>query len=133
VNQPQFYTQLFGIFALVALMLAGVGVYGTMSYTVGQRTRELGIRLALGAESRQVTGMVARQGMIVAAVGLVLGLVTAVAGARMLESFLFGVSARDPLTYASGSAFLGLVAVAACWIPARRAGRADPMRALRME
>jgi predicted permease len=133
VNQPQFYTQLFSAFALVALILAGVGVYGTMSYTVGQRTRELGIRLALGADSGEVTGMVARQGLRVTVVGLVLGLIAAAAGARVLESFLFGVSARDPLTYAAGSLFLGVVATAACWIPARRAGRADPMQALRME
>jgi predicted permease len=133
VNQPQFYTQLFSVFALVALVLAGVGVYGTMSYTVGQRTRELGIRLALGAESGEVTGMVARQGLRVALVGTVLGLIAAAAGAQVLESFLFGVSARDPLTYAAGSLFLGAVAIAACWIPARRAGQADPMRALRME
>jgi predicted permease len=133
VNQPQFYTQLFSVFALVALVLAGVGVYGTMSYTVGQRTRELGIRLALGAESGEGTGMVARQGLRVALVGTVLGLIAAAAGAQVLESFLFGVSARDPLTYAAGSLFLGAVAIAACWIPARRAGQADPMRALRME
>jgi len=133
VNQPQFYTQLFSAFALVALILAGVGVYGTMSYTVGQRTRELGIRLALGAKAGDVTAMVARQGMTVAGMGLVLGLIAAAAGAQLLESFLFGVSARDPLTYAAGSLFLGAVAMAACWIPARRAGKADPMQALRME
>ena len=133
VNQPQFYTQLFSVFALVALVLAGVGVYGTMSYPVGQRTRELGIRLALGAEAGDVTAMVARQGLRVAVIGLVLGLIAAASVAQVLESFLFGVSARDPLTYAAGSLFLGVVAVAACWIPARRAGRADPMQALRME
>ena len=133
VDQPQFYTQLLGIFALVALVLAGVGVYGTMSYTVGQRTRELGIRLALGAESSQVTTLVAREGMTVAAIGLTIGLVAAGAGAHVLESFLFGVSARDPLTYAAGALFLGVVALLACWIPARRAGRADPMGVLRME
>ena len=133
VNQPQFYTQLFGAFALMALVLAGVGVYGTMSYTVGQRTRELGIRLALGAEAGQITGMVARQGLAVAGVGLVGGLIVAGAGARIVETFLFGVSVRDPFTYLTGALILGLVAVAACWIPARRAGRSDPMRALRME
>jgi putative ABC transport system permease protein len=133
VDQPQFYTQLLGIFALVALVLAGVGVYGTMSYTVGQRTRELGIRMALGAESGQVTGLVAREGMTVAVIGLAIGLLAAGAGAQVLESFLFGVSARDPLTYAAGALFLGAVAMAACWIPARRAGRADPMGVLRME
>jgi putative ABC transport system permease protein len=77
--------------------------------------------------------MVARQGMTVAGVGLVLGLIAAAAGAQVLESFLFGVSARDPLTYAAGALFLGAVARAACWIPARRSGRADPMQALRME
>jgi putative ABC transport system permease protein len=93
----------------------------------------LGIRLALGAEAGDVTAMVARQGLRVAVIGLVLGLIAAASGAQVLESFLFGVSARDPLTYAAGSLFLGVVAVAACWIPARRAGRADPMQALRME
>ena len=77
--------------------------------------------------------MVARQGLRVALVGLVLGLIAAAVGAQVLESFLFGISARDPLTYAAGSLFLGAVATAACWIPARRAGRGDPMRALRME
>ncbi len=133
VDQPQFYTQLFSAFALVALLLAGVGIYGTMSYTVGQRTRELGVRLALGAQAGEVTRMVARQGLQVAAVGLALGLITAAAGARVLESFLFGISAHDPLTYVAGSLFLAAVAATACWIPARRAGRADPMRALRME
>ena len=133
VDQPQFYTQLFSAFALVALVLAGVGVYGTMSYTVGQRTREMGIRLALGARASEVTALVAREGLAVAVVGLAIGLVGAAAGARLLESFLFGVGVRDPLTYALGSLFLGGVAVAACWIPARRAGRADPVGALRME
>jgi len=133
VNQSQFYTQLFSAFALMALVLAGVGVYGTMSYTVGQRTRELGIRLALGAEAAQVTGMVARQGLAVAAVGLAGGLIAATAGARIVESFLFDVGVRDPVTYLAGVLVLALVAMAACWIPARRAGRSDPVRALRME
>jgi putative ABC transport system permease protein len=132
-NQPRFYTQLFSAFAAVALLLAGVGVYGTMSYTVGQRTRELGIRMALGAQSSQVLGMVARQGMIVAGMGLTVGVIAALAGAKILESFLFGVSARDPLTYAGGASLLGLVALVACYVPARRAGRADPMRAIRSE
>ena len=94
------------------------------------------LRMILGifyADSGEVTGMVARQGLRVTVVGLVLGLIAAAAGARVLESFLFGVSARDPLTYAAGSLFLGVVATAACWIPARRGGRADPMQALRME
>ena len=133
VNQPQFYTQLFSAFALVALVLAGVGVYGTMSYTVGQRSRELGIRLALGAESGQIAGLIARQGLAVAGIGLAVGLIVAAVGAQVLESFLFGVSVRDPLTYMAGSLFLGGGAMAACWIPARRAGRADPMGALRGE
>ncbi|MEM7415889.1 MAG: ABC transporter permease [Gemmatimonadota bacterium] len=133
VNQSQFYTQLFGAFAAVALLLAGVGVYGTMSYTVGQRTREMGIRRALGAESSQVSAMVAKQGLLVTTLGLGVGLVAALVGARVLESFLFGISARDPLTYATGSMMLGVVAMIACWLPARRAGRADPMGALRTE
>jgi putative ABC transport system permease protein len=133
VNQPQFYTQLFSAFALVALVLAGVGVYGTMSYTVGQRTREMGIRLALGARASEVTTLIAREGLVIAVIGMSVGLIGAAAGARVLESFLFGVSARDPLTYAAGALFLGAVAMVACWVPARRAGRADPMGALRME
>jgi putative ABC transport system permease protein len=133
VDQPQFYTQLFTAFALTALLLAGVGVYGTMSYTVGQRTREMGIRLALGAQASEVTGLVAREGLVIAVIGVALGLIGAATGARVLESFLFGVSARDPLTYALGALFLGAVAMTACLVPARRAGRADPMGALRME
>ena len=114
-------------------ILAGVGVYGAISYTVGQRRRELGIRLALGAESGQVTGQVAREGMRTAVIGVTAGLLAAAAGAQVPESFLFGVSARDPLTYMAGALFLGVVAMPACWIPAGRAGRADPMDALRME
>lgn len=133
VNQPQFYTQLFTLFALAALLLAAVGVYGTMSYTVGQRTREMGIRLALGAEASTVTAMVVRQGAVIAIVGLVVGLVGAGLTARVLESFLFGVGTHDPVTYAAGALFLGATAMAACWIPARRAGKADPMGALRTE
>ena len=133
MTQPQFYTQLFTTFALVALLLAGVGVYGTMSYTVGQRTHELGIRVALGAESGQVLSMVARQGMSVAALGLGVGTLAALASARLLDSFLFGVSARDPMTYALGALFLGLVALVGCYVPARRAAGADPVRALRAD
>jgi putative ABC transport system permease protein len=133
VNQPQFYAQLFVAFAAVALLLAGVGVYGTMSYTVGQRTHEMGIRMALGAQSEQVLRLVARQGMAVAGLGLTVGLIAALASARIMESFLFGISARDPMTYALGALFLGAVAMLACYVPARRAGKADPMRALRAE
>ncbi len=133
LNRSQFYTRLFGGFALLALLLAGVGVYGTMSYTVTQRTRELGIRLVLGAEAGQVTRMVARQGLWITAAGLLAGLVGATLASQVVESFLFGVSVRDPLTYAAGATFLALVAMAACWLPARRAGRADPIRALQSE
>ena len=100
---------------------------------IAQRTREMGIRLALGAGASEVTAMIAREGLVIAVVGLGIGLIGAAAGARVLESFLFGVSARDPLTYALGALFLGFVAMVACWVPARRAGRADPMGALRME
>jgi predicted permease len=133
VNRSQFYTQLFGAFALLALALAGVGVYGTMSYTVTQRTREMGIRLALGAEAGQVTRMVARQGLRITAAGLLVGLFIAALSARVVEGFLFGVSVRDPVTYGAGSMVLALVAMAACWLPARRAGLADPIGALREE
>ncbi|HLL72613.1 MAG TPA: FtsX-like permease family protein, partial [Pyrinomonadaceae bacterium] len=129
----RFSLLLLGSFAVLALVLAVVGIYGVMSFATRQRTREIGIRMALGATPRQVIGLVMRQGIRLALVGIALGLATAFALTRVMSSLLFGVSATDPFTYASLSLLLGGVALAACYLPARRATKVDPLIALRYE
>ncbi len=124
---------LFSLFAVVALSLAAIGLYGVMSYGVAQRTHELGIRIALGATSRDALKLVIGQGMKLVALGIALGLGVALIGARLISHLLFGVSARDPLTFVAIASLLALVALLACWIPARRATKVDPMVALRNE
>jgi putative ABC transport system permease protein len=130
---PRLGAVLFTAFGALAGVLTVVGLYGVISYSVGQRTRELGIRMALGAEPRAVLGQVLAEGMILVFWGLVLGLVAATTLTGVLKSLLFGVTARDPLTIGLVAAVLLVTALAACAVPALRATRVDPMAALRDE
>jgi putative ABC transport system permease protein len=133
VSQPRFRTMLIGVFAMLALILAAVGVYGLISYSVTQRTREIGIRVALGAAPRQVMGPVVREGVILAVIGIAIGLAGAFAAAQALSAFLFGVGASDPLTLAAVALIMLLVAMVASYIPSRRALKVDPVIALRAQ
>jgi putative ABC transport system permease protein len=129
----RFNTWLLAAFGFAALLLAAIGVYGVISYSVAQCTQEMGVRLALGAQPGNILGMVLGQGLGLAAIGLVIGISAAFALTRLMDSLLYNVKATDPLTFASVGALLILVALVACWIPARRAMRIDPADALRYE
>jgi predicted permease len=131
--QERLIAHLSSFFGLLALVLACVGLYGLLSYEVSRRTREIGIRMALGAQERDVLRLVVKQGLTLAFVGAVAGIAVALAVTRYLTSMLYGVHANDPITIASVAALLCLVALAACYIPARRATRVDPLVALRYE
>lgn len=131
--QERMVAQLSGFFGLLALALACVGLYGLLSFEVTRRTREIGIRMALGARSGDVLRMVVKQGIVLTFIGAAVGIGAAVAVTRYLNSFLYGVHAGDPATIISVAVLLLLVALLACYIPARRATRVDPMVALRYE
>jgi putative ABC transport system permease protein len=133
VAQPRLEAILLGLFGGLAMVLAAIGIYGVMSYSVTQRTSEIGIRMALGADRFSVLRMVMGQGLRLAAIGLAIGLALALAVTRVMSKVLFGVSPTDPLTFATIVVLLTLVALLACYIPARRATKVDPMVALRYE
>ena len=133
VAQPKFRTFLVGAFSAVAMLLAAIGIYGVVAYSVSQRTREIGIRMALGARPRDVLQLVVRQGMSLTVVGIVLGVIGALGLTRLTAKLLFGVGASDPATFVSISVLLAAIALLACYIPARRAARVNPMTALAHE
>jgi putative ABC transport system permease protein len=126
-------TNLLGAFSSLALLLASLGLYGVIAYSVSQRTRELGIRMAIGAQRGDVLQLILREGLLTAVAGVGLGLVGALVATRLLKGMLFGVSATSPMIFAANALILMAVALAACLIPARRASRIDPVEALRYE
>jgi ABC-type antimicrobial peptide transport system permease subunit len=130
---PRLAGTLFGVFGGVGLLLAAVGLYGVMSYSVSRRTREIGIRIALGAEAGGVQRMVVRQGLALTGIAMVLGLVAALASAKLAAGILYGVKPHDVVTFTGVPVFLAVIAFFASWLPARRAARVDPMTALRQE
>jgi putative ABC transport system permease protein len=132
-SRPRFLTQLLGVFSITALILASVGIYGVISYSVAQRTREFGVRMALGAQTSDVLRLVLSRGVMLTLCGLLIGLVGAVALTRFLSSLLFGITATDPITFTLVPVVLAAVALLASYFPARRATRVDPLKALRYE
>jgi ABC-type antimicrobial peptide transport system permease subunit len=133
VSRQRFNMWVMTVFGGCALLLAAIGIYGLMAYSVEQRTQEIGIRMALGAQASAVKNMVVRQGMLLAIAGVAIGVAGAFGLAKFIASFLFGVTARDPLVFAGVPLLLSAVALLAVWFPARRASRVDPIIALRYE
>jgi ABC-type antimicrobial peptide transport system permease subunit len=133
VSRQRFNMWLMAVFGCCALLLAAIGIYGLLAYSVEQRTQEIGIRLALGATATQVKNMIVVQGMRLAVIGVAIGLAAAFGLARLLQSLLYGVTVSDPLTFIGAPALLTVIAILAVWLPARRASRVDPIVALRYE
>jgi putative ABC transport system permease protein len=131
--QPRFRSVLVALFAAVALILSAIGLYGVLACFVRDRTHEIGIRLALGAGNTGTAGLVVRRGLILVGFGILLGLVGALAGARVMQSWLYGVSAMDPVTCLGVSLFLAVVALSACMVPTLRALRVDPVEVLKAQ
>jgi len=133
IAEQRFYMLLLAIFAGVAVALSAIGIFGVLSYLVAQRTREIGVRIALGAGPRSVVSLVVRQAMLLASVGAAIGLAGGLAVARLLAVLLFDLSPTDPTTFAIAAGALMTMALAASWVPARRASSVDPIVALRGE
>ena len=133
VARSRFNTLLLGLFAALATLLSAVGIFGVMNYSVALRTREIGLRLAVGAQPRQVLLLILKQGLLLTIAGVVLGLAAAFALTRLMSGLLFEVTAFDPATFATISLLLVIVSLLACYLPARRAMRIDPLQALRYE
>jgi predicted lysophospholipase L1 biosynthesis ABC-type transport system permease subunit len=131
VAEPRFRTILLAAFSVLALLLAVVGTYGVMAFVVAQRRHEIGVRMALGADARRITSSVLGEGLRLAAVATGIGLVGALAGSRLLRGLLYGVAPLDPRIHGTAALVLVLAALAACWLPARRASRVDPLRTLK--
>ena len=132
-KEERIFASLTSGFGVLALILASIGIYGIMAYTVARRTNEIGIRMALGAQSGRVMRMVLREASWLAAIGVIAGLAIAIAMGRLIASMLYGLKSYDPLTLGGSALFLVIIALAASWIPARRAASVDPIKALRHE
>ena len=131
--QPRLNATLLGVFACVALLVAAIGTYGVLAYSVSQRTKELGLRMALGADRAGVLQLIVREGMTVGIAGIIVGVLAAVGISRTLSALVYGVSVWDPGTYVAVSGTLAVVALLSCVVPAVRAARVDPMEALRLD